>query len=91
MLTVSSTWVGEEGEQWSSVQGLESVLLSIQSLMSARPYENEPGFENDMSDNGSDLDSDVDAEDKATILAECRRSKEKAMMYAAKVGLLRYQ
>lgn len=35
----------EPGEQWSSAQGLESVLLSIQSLMSSNPYENEPGFE----------------------------------------------
>ena len=35
----------EPGEEWSSAQGLESVLLSIQSLMSANPYENEPGFE----------------------------------------------
>jgi len=42
---LSSTWRGESGEEWSSAQGLESVLLSIQSLMSANPYENEPGFE----------------------------------------------
>lgn len=40
-----STWRGERGEQWSSAQGLESILLSIQSLMSSNPYENEPGFE----------------------------------------------
>ncbi|KAL2379045.1 hypothetical protein RJZ90_005564 [Blastomyces dermatitidis] len=44
------TWRGERGEQWSSAQGLESVLISIQSLMSANPYENEPGFENARSD-----------------------------------------
>ncbi|VUC34492.1 unnamed protein product [Clonostachys rosea] len=42
---VCLTWRGESGEQWSSAQGLESILLSIQSLMSANPYENEPGFE----------------------------------------------
>ncbi|GAB0135341.1 hypothetical protein EsDP_00003683 [Epichloe bromicola] len=42
---VCLTWRGEPGEQWSSAQGLESILLSIQSLMSANPYENEPGFE----------------------------------------------
>ncbi|KAM0483521.1 hypothetical protein ACHAPX_002012 [Trichoderma viride] len=42
---VCFTWRGERGEEWSSAQGLESILLSIQSLMSANPYENEPGFE----------------------------------------------
>lgn len=30
---------------WSSAQGMESILISIQSLMSANPYENEPGHE----------------------------------------------
>jgi ubiquitin-conjugating enzyme E2 Z len=44
-LSILGTWRGEKGEQWSSAQGLESVLLSIQSLMSPNPYENEPGFE----------------------------------------------
>lgn len=44
-LSILGTWRGEPGEEWSSAQGLESVLLSIQSLMSANPYENEPGFE----------------------------------------------
>jgi ubiquitin-conjugating enzyme E2 Z len=44
-LSILGTWRGEAGEQWSSAQGLESVLLSIQSLMSSNPYENEPGFE----------------------------------------------
>jgi ubiquitin-conjugating enzyme E2 Z len=39
------TWRGERGEEWSAAQGLESILLSIQSLMSSNPYENEPGFE----------------------------------------------
>ncbi|KAM5356177.1 hypothetical protein ACJ41O_002823 [Fusarium nematophilum] len=42
---VCLTWRGERGEEWSSAQGLESILLSIQSLLSANPYENEPGFE----------------------------------------------
>ncbi|PKS06629.1 hypothetical protein jhhlp_007379 [Lomentospora prolificans] len=42
---VCLTWRGERGEEWSAAQGLESILLSIQSLMSANPYENEPGFE----------------------------------------------
>lgn len=45
-LSILGTWRGERGEEWSSAQGLESVLLSIQSLMSSNPYENEPGFEN---------------------------------------------
>jgi ubiquitin-conjugating enzyme E2 Z len=45
-LSILGTWRGERGEEWSSAQGLESVLLSIQSLMSGNPYENEPGFEN---------------------------------------------
>ncbi|KAH8820303.1 ubiquitin-conjugating enzyme/RWD-like protein [Xylogone sp. PMI_703] len=43
---VCLTWRGERGEEWSSAQGLESILISIQSLMSSNPYENEPGFEN---------------------------------------------
>ncbi|KAL6700553.1 ubiquitin-conjugating enzyme/RWD-like protein [Trichoderma pleuroticola] len=45
-LSILGTWRGERGEEWSSAQGLESILLSIQSLMSSNPYENEPGFEN---------------------------------------------
>jgi len=44
-LSILGTWLGEKGEEWSSAQGLESVLLSIQSLMSPNPYENEPGEE----------------------------------------------
>ena len=44
-LSILGTWRGEKGEEWSSAQGLESVLISIQSLMSGNPYENEPGFE----------------------------------------------
>ncbi|KKA26731.1 hypothetical protein TD95_000871, partial [Thielaviopsis punctulata] len=42
---VCFTWRGESGEQWSAAQGMESILLSIQSLMSTNPYENEPGYE----------------------------------------------
>ncbi|KAF9882806.1 hypothetical protein FE257_005138 [Aspergillus nanangensis] len=45
-LSILGTWHGNRSEQWSSAQGLESVLISIQSLMSNNPYENEPGFEN---------------------------------------------
>ena len=45
-LSTLGTWHGErKGEEWSSAQGLESILISIQSLMSNNPYENEPGFE----------------------------------------------
>ncbi|KAL2134757.1 hypothetical protein VTI74DRAFT_10913 [Chaetomium olivicolor] len=44
-LSILGTWRGEPGEEWSPAQGLESILLSIQSLMSSNPYENEPGFE----------------------------------------------
>ncbi|KAI1096240.1 UBC-like protein [Rostrohypoxylon terebratum] len=44
-LSILGTWRGERGEEWSPAQGLESILVSIQSLMSANPYENEPGFE----------------------------------------------
>ncbi|KAI9868873.1 MAG: hypothetical protein M1830_005504 [Pleopsidium flavum] len=44
-LSILGTWRGEPGEEWSSAQGLESILISIQSLMSSNPYENEPGFE----------------------------------------------
>jgi ubiquitin-conjugating enzyme E2 Z len=49
-LSILGTWRGERGEEWSSAQGLESILISIQSLMSANPYENEPGFEDANSD-----------------------------------------
>ncbi|KAI1437532.1 ubiquitin-conjugating enzyme [Xylaria sp. CBS 124048] len=44
-LSILGTWRGESGEEWSAAQGLESILLSIQSLLSSNPYENEPGFE----------------------------------------------
>ncbi|KAK3687080.1 hypothetical protein LTR37_019194 [Vermiconidia calcicola] len=44
-LSILGTWRGEKSEEWSSAQGLESVLLSIQSLMSQNPYENEPGHD----------------------------------------------
>lgn len=35
-----------EGPPWSQAQGIESVLISIRSLMNEKPYNNEPGFEN---------------------------------------------
>ncbi|EPS38548.1 hypothetical protein H072_7684 [Dactylellina haptotyla CBS 200.50] len=53
-LSILGTWRGERGEEWSSAQGLESILISIQSLMSANPYENEPGYENANSQHDKD-------------------------------------
>lgn len=49
-LSILGTWRAGRGEEWSSAQGIESILLSIQSLMSSNPYENEPGFETTRSD-----------------------------------------
>ncbi|KAG8467439.1 hypothetical protein KFE25_000755 [Diacronema lutheri] len=47
-LSILGTWKSESsGEQWSSVQNVLSVLLSIQSLMHDKPYHNEPSFEDD--------------------------------------------
>jgi ubiquitin-conjugating enzyme E2 Z len=63
-LIVCSTWRGERGEEWSSAQGLESILISIQSLMSSNPYENEPGFE--------DAKSDYDKKNQAAYVAKIR-------------------
>ena len=45
ILSSCRTWRGSNGEEWSSAQGLESILISIQSLLSSNPYENEPGYE----------------------------------------------
>ncbi|KAJ6038542.1 hypothetical protein N7499_004360 [Penicillium canescens] len=44
-LSILGTWPGDRGEEWSPAQGLESVLLSIQSLLSSNPYILEPGFD----------------------------------------------
>lgn len=41
-LSILGTW---EGPAWSSAESLSSVLLSIQSLMTPKPYHNEPGYE----------------------------------------------
>jgi len=61
-----STWRGERGEEWSSAQGLESILISIQSLMSGNPYENEPGFE--------DAKTDYDKKNQEAYVAKVRKS-----------------
>lgn len=49
MIRAWRTYSGGRGErrhqQWSSAQCLESLLVSIQSLMSEHPYLNEPGFD----------------------------------------------
>ncbi|KAJ4345281.1 uncharacterized protein N0V89_011411 [Didymosphaeria variabile] len=63
-LSILGTWRGERGEEWSSAQGLESILISIQSLMSSNPYENEPGFE--------DAKSDYDKKNQAAYVAKIR-------------------
>ncbi|KAF2437408.1 UBC-like protein [Karstenula rhodostoma CBS 690.94] len=63
-LSILGTWRGERGEEWSSAQGLESILISIQSLMSTNPYENEPGFE--------DAKSDYDKKNQAAYVAKIR-------------------
>jgi ubiquitin-conjugating enzyme E2 Z len=39
--------VGNKNERWSPAQGIESVLHSIQSVLSPDPYLNEPRFEKD--------------------------------------------
>lgn len=41
MYTLDSTW---KGPAWSAVQSLQSILMSIQTLLNERPYHNEPGF-----------------------------------------------
>lgn len=41
-VSILGTW---HGPGWSAAMSLTSVLLSIQSLMNAEPYRNEPGFE----------------------------------------------
>lgn len=50
-LSILGTWRGKSGEEWSSAQGLQSLLWSIQSLMSKDPYANEPGYEHSRSAN----------------------------------------
>ncbi|KAJ5307039.1 hypothetical protein PENANT_c003G11818 [Penicillium antarcticum] len=55
-LSILGTWPGERGEEWSPAQGLESVLLSIQSLLSSNPYTLEPGFD-DRSDDTENIEA----------------------------------
>jgi len=41
---ILGTW---SGPSWSPAQCISSLLISIQSLMSEKPYHNEPGFEHE--------------------------------------------
>jgi ubiquitin-conjugating enzyme E2 Z len=41
-LSILGTW---QGPGWKAVQTLETVLISVQSLMNPTPYQNEPGYE----------------------------------------------
>lgn len=66
-LSILGTWRGEKGEEWSSAQGLESILISIQSLMSSNPYSNEPGYE--------DANSKSDHQAMADYVAKIRHEK----------------
>ncbi|KAJ5729672.1 uncharacterized protein N7483_004180 [Penicillium malachiteum] len=43
-LSILGTWTAHPGEGWSAAQGLESTLISIQSLFSENPYFLEPGM-----------------------------------------------
>lgn len=45
-LSILGTW---DGPAWSPAQGIESVLVSIQSLMNEEPYKNEPGLQQERS------------------------------------------
>lgn len=68
------TWHGNSGEQWSPAQGLESVLLSIQSLLSTDPYHNEPGFEQKASSEASKIN---DYNSKVTYLVQKKKVQER--------------
>lgn len=43
-LSILNTW---QGNQWSAVMNLRSLVLSMQSIFTENPLENEPGFENE--------------------------------------------
>lgn len=68
--SATSTWRGERGEEWSSAQGLESILISIQSLMSSNPYENEPGFETANDEGDKKNQKDYVAKVRKSLMAE---------------------
>ena len=46
-ISILNTWTGP---QWTSCLNLKSVLLSLQTLLNKNPLENEPGFENSLTE-----------------------------------------
>ncbi|KAI9090532.1 small conjugating protein ligase-like protein [Phlyctochytrium arcticum] len=49
-LSILGTWEARKaGEKWSAAHGILSILISIQSLLSDKPYHNEPGQEDEKS------------------------------------------
>lgn len=47
-VSILNTW---SGPQWSSCLNLKSILLSLQSLLNSNPLQNEPGFEEEFTNN----------------------------------------
>ena len=45
-LSILNTWAGP---QWTSVHTLESILITVKSIMTEYPLQNEPGYETDQS------------------------------------------
>ena len=70
-LSILGTWRSAPSEEWSSAQGLESILLSIQSLMAPNPFENEPGY--DRSDDKQGM-SDYIAKVKRRLISPCKEN-----------------
>ena len=44
-LSTLGTWSGLNGETWTSALGLESVMVSIQSITNSNPCRNHPGYD----------------------------------------------
>ncbi|CAF0917679.1 unnamed protein product, partial [Didymodactylos carnosus] len=55
-LSILGTW---SGPSWSPAQCISSLLISIQSLMSDKPYHNEPGFEHERTTGDSKVYNDI--------------------------------
>eukprot|EP01117_Protostelium_nocturnum_P002171 TRINITY_DN1280_c0_g1_i4.p1 TRINITY_DN1280_c0_g1~~TRINITY_DN1280_c0_g1_i4.p1 ORF type:complete len:882 (-),score=332.81 TRINITY_DN1280_c0_g1_i4:226-2871(-) len=55
-LSILGTW---QGPKWTQIQTMNSVLLSIQSLMCPSPYHNEPGYEQERASGESQAYNDV--------------------------------
>mmetsp|Transcript_58057 Transcript_58057/g.142414 ORF Transcript_58057/g.142414 Transcript_58057/m.142414 type:complete len:313 (-) Transcript_58057:196-1134(-) len=84
-LSILGTW---EGPSWSPAQTLSSVLLSIQSLMNAAPYHNEPGFEAERRAGDSKNYNDV-IEHETLRAAVCDMLEGKVPMPPALVKVMR--